>query len=75
MADEGKEGMAGLCPSEGHAGAAIVCIVEDIGGFKQESDVDYFFFFKIILDFYFWEDETDILFLILSTEYNLKPWT
>ena len=40
MADEGKEGMAGLCPSEGHAGAAIVCIVEDIGGFKQESDVD-----------------------------------
>lgn len=47
MADEGKEGMAGLCPSEGHAGAAIVCIVEDIGGFKQESDVDYFFFLRL----------------------------
>ena len=33
------------------------------------------FFLKIILDFYFWEDETDVLFLILPTEYNLKPWT
>lgn len=74
MAEEGKAGTAGLCPSEGHRGAAIVCTVEDIGGFKQESDVDYFFL-KIILDFYFWEDETDVLFLILPTEYNLKPWT
>ena len=44
MAEDGKAGTAGLCPSEGHRGAAIVCIVEDIGGFKQESDVDYFFF-------------------------------
>ena len=31
------------------------------------------FFLKIILDFYFWEDETDVLFLILPTKYNLKP--
>ena len=43
--------MTGLGPSEGHRGAVIVCTVEDIGGFKQESDVDYFFFLKIILDF------------------------
>lgn len=43
MAEEGKAGTAGLCPSEGQRGAAIVCTVEDTGGFKQESDVDYFF--------------------------------
>ena len=72
MAEEGKAGMAGLGPSESHRGAVIVCTVEDIGGFEQESDVDYFFL-KIILDF--WEDETDVLFSILPTEYNLKPWT
>lgn len=47
MAEEGKAGTAGLCPSEGQRGAAIVCTVED-RGFKQESDVDYFFK-KIIL--------------------------
>ena len=40
MADEGKAGTAGLCPSEGHAGAVILCTVENIGGYKQESDVD-----------------------------------
>lgn len=44
MAEEGKAGMAGLGPSESHRGAVIVCTVEDIGGFEQESDVDYFFF-------------------------------
>lgn len=43
MAEEGKAGTAGLCPSEEVRGELLLCTVEDTGGFKQESDVDYFF--------------------------------